>query len=365
VPIEFLGMGATNDGSETNRRSAGSFDPEFTIRLARAHEEHGWDRVLTAYGSGSPDPAQAAALIAVSTERLQVLVAHRPNLSIPTFAAKTFATLDQMSNGRMLVHFITGGSDHEQQREGDFLGHDERYGRTREYIQILKKVWTTREPFDHEGEHYRFADFVSDIFPVQQPHPPISFGGSSDAAYAVGAAEADIYCLWGEPLVDTAEQIARVESEAAAADRPRPRIQVAFRPILAPTEDAAWERARGIVDRIESRRGPKNPWIRKTGGGPENTGSKRLLDIAARGERFDRALYTATARATGAAGNSNALVGTPETVAAALLDYVRLGVDILSARGYDTLEDTIDFGRQVIPIVREEVANLDREREAG
>src|SRR5687767_11550344 len=102
MPIEFLGMGATNDGSETNRRSNGSFDPEFTIRLARAHEENGWDRVLTAYGSGSPDPAQAAALIAMNTERLQVLVAHRPNLSIPTFAAKTFATLDQMCNGRML-----------------------------------------------------------------------------------------------------------------------------------------------------------------------------------------------------------------------------------------------------------------------
>ena len=61
-------MGATNDGSETNRRSNGSFDPEFTIRLARAHEEHGWDRVLTAYGSGMPDPAQAAAWIAVHTE---------------------------------------------------------------------------------------------------------------------------------------------------------------------------------------------------------------------------------------------------------------------------------------------------------
>src|SRR6478736_1149846 len=116
MPIEFLGMGATNDGSETNRRSGGSFDPEYTVRLARTHEEHGWDRVLTAYGSGTPDPAQAAALIALKTETLQVLLAHRPNLSIPTFAAKTFATLDQLSGGRFAVHFITGGNDHEQQR---------------------------------------------------------------------------------------------------------------------------------------------------------------------------------------------------------------------------------------------------------
>lgn len=365
MPIEFLGMGATNDGSETNRRSNGSFDPDYTIRFARAHEDSGWDRVLTAYGSGTPDPAQAAAWIAMHTERLEILLAHRPNLSIPTFAAKTFATLDHISSGRLTIHFITGGTDHEQQREGDFLTHDERYDRTREYIEIVKKVWTTHEPFDHEGTHYRFADFVADIFPVQEPRPAISFGGSSEAAYVVGAEVADIYCLWGEPLADTAEQIARVEAEAAKAGRPRPRIQVAFRPILGSTEQKAWERAETIVARIESRRAPRNPWVQRIRGAPENTGSKRLLEIAARGERFDRALYTATARATGAAGNSNALVGTPETVAAALMDYVRLGADILSARGYDTLEDAVDFGRNVIPLVRDEVARLDQERAAS
>jgi alkanesulfonate monooxygenase len=97
---------------------------------------------------------------------------------------------------------------------------------------------------------------------------------------------------------------------------------------------------------------------------PENTGSQRLIAIAQKGERYDRAMWTATALATGGAGNSNALVGTPETVAAALLDYVDLGVDILSARGYDTLQDAIDFGDHVIPIVREEVAKRDRSQTA-
>ena len=359
MPIEFLGMGATNDGSETNPRSGGSFDPDYTVRLARAHQDHGWDRVLTAYGSGSPDPAQAAALIAARTDTLGLLVAHRPNLSIPTFAAKTLATLDHISDGRATVHMITGGSDHEQQREGDYLTKDERYGRTREYIQILKQAWTSYEPFDFSGEHYRFADFVADVFPVQQPRPRISFGGSSDAAYAVGTAEADIFCLWGEPLADTREQIERVRREAAAAGRSTPpRIQVAFRPILAPTEAQAWARAEEIVGRIEARKaGGKQS--RRAPGAPENTGSQRLLEIAGRGERQDAILYTGTARATGGAGNSNALVGTPEQVAEALLAYVDLGVDIISARGYDTLADAVEFGDQVIPLVRAEVARRD------
>ncbi|MGE7388396.1 LLM class flavin-dependent oxidoreductase [Streptomyces sp. NPDC004126] len=370
MPVEFLGIAATNDGSETTARSGAAFDKEYTLRLARAHEDHGWDRVLFAYGSGSPDPAPAAAYIASRVDRLRILLAHRPNVSYPTYAAKTFATLDQISDGRLTVHFITGGNDHEQGREGDTLTKDERYARTGEYIRIVKKIWTTREPFDHEGEHYRFHDFVSDVFPAQQPRPAVSFGGSSPAAYAVGGAEADIYCLWGEPLEKTAQQIDAVKAAAEAAGRTDvPRIQVAFRPIIAPTEELAWEKAHRTLGAIHRRRGAA-PARHPRGGvtqaaAPQNTGSQRLIAIAEAGERYDRALWTPTAAATGGAGNSNALVGTPETVAQALLDYYDLGVDVLSARGYDLLDDAVDFGRYVIPLVREEVAKRDAARAAA
>ncbi|MFG2136797.1 LLM class flavin-dependent oxidoreductase [Streptomyces sp. NPDC048650] len=363
MPVEFLGIAATHDGSEVTPRSGASFDKDYTLKLARAHEEYGWDRVLFAYSSGSPDPSPAAAYIAARTESLQLLVAHRPNVSYPTFAAKTFATLDRISDGRLAVHFITGGNDHEQGREGDTLGKDERYARTREYISIVKKIWTSHEPFDHEGDHYRFHDFVSDTFPVQQPHPQVSFGGSSPAAYAAGGAEADIYCLWGEPLAQTAEQIGSVRAAAQAAGRRRaPRIQVAFRPILAPTEELAWEKAHRTLERIRARKATAPPNRRQGLTNPQNAGSQRLLAAAAEGERHDRALWTPTAAETGGAGNSTALVGTPETVAQALLDYYDLGVDIISARGYDLLDDAIDFGRYVIPLVREEVAKRDAER---
>jgi alkanesulfonate monooxygenase len=175
----------------------------------------------------------------------------------------------------------------------------------------------------------------------------------------VGTAEADIFCLWGEPLADTAEQIERVRREAKASGRTdTPKIQVAFRPILAPTEAQAWDKAYAVVERIEARKAAGSQF-RRGPGAPENTGSQRLLEIAGRGDRHDAILYTGTAKATGGAGNSNALVGTPEQVAEALLRYVDLGVDIISARGYDTLQDAIDFGDQVIPLVRAEVARRD------
>jgi alkanesulfonate monooxygenase len=361
MPIEFLGIAGLNDGGETQSRSGSSFDKDYTLRFARAHEDNGWDRILFAYHSGAPDPATAAAYIASKLDHLKILLAHRPNVSYPTYAAKVFATLDQISDGRLNVHFITGGSTADQAAEGDFLSKDERYARTGEYIQIVKKAWTSKEPFSFDGAHYRFENFVSDIWPAQQPRPQVSFGGSSDAAYRIGAADADIYALWGEPLADTAEQIERITVEALAAGRAeRPRIQVAFRPILGATEELAWKKAEEVLGKIEARQAAAAPNafvgdIKK----PENAGSQRLLSIASQGDRFDRALWTRPAAASGGRGNSNALVGTPETVAAALLDYIDLGVDIISARGYDFVNDTTDFGRYVIPIVREEVARRD------
>ncbi|RMI06796.1 LLM class flavin-dependent oxidoreductase [Cellulomonas triticagri] len=368
MPVEFLGIATTNDASETRAASTRSFDPAYLERIVRAHEDNGWTRVLFAYGSSGPEPAALAAYTASRLQSIELLLAHRPNVSYPTYAAKTFATLDQLSGGRLSVHFITGGNDHEQGREGDTLTKDERYARTQEYIQVVKRAWTSTEAFDHHGRFYDFADFHLDTKPVDGHVPTISFGGSSDAAFRVGAAEADIFAVWGEPLDRTQEQIDRVHAEAAAAGRATPpRIHAAFRPIIAPTEELAWEKAHRVLDAIEARKAALGGVLstRHPVDGPENAGSQRLLEIAAQGERFDSVLWTATAKATGGAGNSNALVGTPEQVAEALLAYYDRGVRIISARGYDLLDDAVDFGRYVIPLVREGVAARDREAAAG
>ena len=136
---------------------------------------------------------------------------------------------------------------------------------------------------------------------------------------------------------------------------------MSFRPILGATEDLAWERAHRILEAIENPGSPaaQHRGWRGVNGQPENTGSQRLLAAAAQGDLHDRALWTATARASGAGGNSTALVGTPDTVAQALLDYLDLGVTTLLIRGYDPLEDATDYGRELIPLVRAEVARRD------
>jgi alkanesulfonate monooxygenase SsuD/methylene tetrahydromethanopterin reductase-like flavin-dependent oxidoreductase (luciferase family) len=84
---------------------------------------------------------------------------------------------------------------------------------------------------------------------------------------------------------------------------------------------------------------------------------------AAKGELHDRALWTPLAAATGAAGNSTALVGTPDTVAQALLDYTDIGVSTLLIRGYDPYHDAVSYGQALLPLVRNEIAR--RERHLG
>ena len=369
MPIEFIGMIGTKDASEIRRGDGPVIDPDYTRRFARAHEDAGFDRILIGYGSGFPEGSQVAAHAVAHTERLSVLIAHRPGFMAPTLAARQFATLDQFSGGRVAVHTITGGHDAEQRRDGDYLNHDERYERTDEYLGILRKTWTSEEPFSHEGKYYKFEDHFAEVKPLKPIH--LYFGGSSEAAYRVGGKHADTFALWGEPLKETAEQIASVRAAAVAAGRTDvPGISVSFRPILAPTEELAWERAEHILDTIKGGGGSsfltskRRPW-RTSGAQPENVGSQRLLAAADKADRHDRALWTATAKASGAGGNSTALVGTPETVAQALLDYVDIGVTTILIRGYDPLDDAIDYGRYVLPLVREEVARRDAAKAAG
>ena len=360
--VEILGMIGTADASEIRPNDGPVIDPAYTARFAQAHEEGGFDRVLIGYGSGWSEGTQVAAYVAQHTERLGLLVAHRPGVVHPTLASRTFATLDQFSRGRVAVHTITGGADAEQRREGDYLTHDERYARTDEYLQILRQAWDEPGPRDFDGTYYKFEGFTPQVFPYQDRHLDLFFGGSSPAAYAVGAKHADTFMLWGEPLKETGEQIASVAQQAAAAGRVgRPRISVSFRPILGRTDEAAWERAHDILDTMNGSVGnafrQQVAKLHPQGQAPQNAGSQRLLAAAEKGDLHDRCLWTPTTKAVGGGGNSTALVGSPETVAAAILDYVEIGVDTVLIRGYEPLQDAIDYGKHLLPLVRQELAH--------
>ncbi|NKJ43096.1 alkanesulfonate monooxygenase SsuD/methylene tetrahydromethanopterin reductase-like flavin-dependent oxidoreductase (luciferase family) [Novosphingobium sp. SG720] len=205
MPVQFIGAIGTSGGSESRAPHGPVVDKVYLGAIARAHELAGFDRVLIGYFSSAPDGFQIAAYAAQQTERLQFLLAHRPGFVAPTLAARQLATLDQFIDGRLAVHIITGGSDAEQQRDGDFLGKAERYTRTDDYLDVVKRTWTATEAFDHDGPFYQVRQSFAAVKPVQQPHLPVYFGGSSDEAIAVAGKHADVFALWGETLEQTAQ----------------------------------------------------------------------------------------------------------------------------------------------------------------
>src|SRR6202050_467474 len=185
------------DQFEARRLRGAVVRREYCRRFARAHEDAGFDRVLIGYTSSQPDGTQVAAYAAAQTDRLSFLIAPRPGFVAPTLAARTFATLDQFTGGRIAVHIITGGSDPDQRRDGDPLPKDERYDRTAEYLDILKQEWTSDPPVRYQGRYYQIEDSYAEVRSPQQPRIPLYFGGSSDAAYRGGGKAADVYRLWG------------------------------------------------------------------------------------------------------------------------------------------------------------------------
>jgi len=357
MPTEFISLTSPNASTELNplRGPNEPIDPTYLNRYAKALDDYDFNYTLVPYDSSWFDPFTIGATIAAATKNLKIIIALRPNTLYPTVAAKALATLDQLSSGRAVVHFIAGGSDAEQAKEGDFLNKEERYGRLEEYIKILRRAWESAEPFDWEGKYFQFKQFSNRVRPVNGTIP-VSVGGSSDEAYRVGGSLADIFGLWGEPLKETREQIDRIYAEAEKAGRApndRPRIWVTFRPIVAETDDLAWTKAYRTLDVLKEHRANGTGKAPAHAPKPQNVGSQRLLDIAARGEVQDRALWYPTVTATNARGASTALVGSYETVAESILDYVDLGAELISIRGYDNLNDAIDYGRYILPKVRE------------
>lgn len=352
MSVQFLGMIGHRLTSEIIAPSGPIFDKGYVTRFAQAHEQAGFDRILVGYWSDQPDGFLVTALAGQATQKLKFLLAHRPGFVAPTLAARKLATLDHLLDGRLAVHIISGGSDGEQRKDGDWLDHDQRYARTEEFLDVVRQEWTSTQPFDHEGEHYRVANGFSAIKPLQQPSLPVYFGGSSPAALRVAGKHADVFALWGESLAQTRETIAAVRAEAARHGR-TPSFNVSFRVILGDTEEAAWAKAEAIRQQAKARlaaEGAVHP------AKPEAVGAQRLRDTVALGDRVDRRLWTGIAALVGGGHNSTALVGTAEQVADALLDYYDLGVDSFLIRGFDPLNDAVEYGRELIPLTREKVA---------
>lgn len=356
MPVEFIGFVGNHNSSEIIPRTGPVLDGTYIEAVAKAHEFGGFDRVLTAFHSSTPDSLQVSQHILAVTRRLGTLIAQRPGFTAPTVLARQFATLHELYGQRVSFNVITGGDHAELVHDGNTVADkDDRYARTSEALDIIRAEWTAERPFDYQGRFYQ----VEGGFSAVKPSTPIDvfIAGASDAAIEVAGVHADVFALWGETYEQVRGQIARVRAAAAKNGRAAPRISLSLRPILAETEEAAWARADDILATAR-RLAPQTGF--GANAGPPNEGSRRLLAAAAQGPRLDKRLWTALSQFTGAKGNSTSLVGTPDQVAEAMLDYYDLGVDIFLIRGFDPLADAVAYGRDLLPRVHALVAERDR-----
>lgn len=356
MPVEINGLLNHSISSETHPQPYTFFDREGIARMARLHDEWGYDRVLIANAASMPDNISIAGFVGAQVERLGVMLAHRPGFIAPTMAARMLATLDNLVPGGVGVHIITAASDEETQADGDFLTKVERYDRAREYISILRQVWETdaANPLDHDDKWYRFNKAWTAVKPRGKLHVPVYFGGMSDAAIAVAGSSVDVFATLSDTVEGMAEVVGKVRAAAAPHGR-SPRFLMSIRIVIADTEEAAWARADAIRDQVAANLGKLIANI----AAPKADGFRRTAEIAQRGDRLEKCFWNGINQLRGGQSNSGALVGTPGQLVDALMDYYRAGVSAFLLRGFDPVEDVIAIGRDLIPALRRAVAEYD------
>ena len=355
MSVEFIGYISNNNSSETIVRNGPILDRYHIETSAKANENAGFDRVLLAFHSTTPDGLQVGQHVLGVIDKLNVLIAQRPGFTAPTLLARQLATVDQLSGGRVALHVITGGNATELKQDGNVIDDkDERYARTSEFLDVVRSEWTSEKPFSYDGKYYQVQNGFSQVKPYRSEGIPIFVGGGSDAAIEVAGKHADTFALWGESYAQVRDVTSRVRTAAAKHGRPTPRFSLSVRPILADTEEKAWAKADEILARATALQDKTG--YRKPADGHATAGARRLLALAEQGTRIDKRLWTEIAKLTGANSNTTALVGTPEQVAEVFGDYYDLGISHFLIRGFDPLIDAIEYGRELIPRTRQLIA---------
>ena len=330
-------------GSKTGQRTV---DHAYLTAIARAADTLGYTGVLIPTGRGCEDAWMVGATVAPMTERLKFLVALRPGMTLPAEAARQAATLDRMTNGRLLLNVVAGGTPVDLAGDGLKLGHDERYDQAGEFLHIFRALMSG-ETVNYEGK-YLFAKNGKLLFPpVQSPYPPIYIGGSSAPGHALAAEQCDVYLTWGEPPAQVAEKIADIRRRAAALGR-SVRFGIRLHLIVRETEDAAWEAANDLIKHLSDDVIAQAQ--RKLQQESDSEGQRRM--VALHGGRRDRLvvspnLWAGVGLVRGGAGT--ALVGDPATVAERLAEYQSLGIDTVIASGYPHLEETYRVAELLFP----------------
>jgi alkanesulfonate monooxygenase len=337
---------------ETNRDAS----LDYLTEVARTAERAGFVSVLIPVGDACEDAWVVGGMIAARTERLKMLVAVRPGFVAPVVAAKMVATFDKLMPGRMLVNVVTGGFPAELAADGDFTAHDERYARTAEFIDVMRKYWTERK-FDHEGRFYRVEGCKPMVKCATQPYPPLYAGGASEAAEDLFARELDTYLLWGESTPQMKERIARMRQKAAAHGREL-RFGVRFHVLSRTTHEEAMAAAATQLEGVTPEQIERTQAVLVA---TDSAGeSRQRAFVGAEDLWVEPNLWAGIGQVRRGIGVT--VIGSHEEVARKFLSFVDLGLSFFILSGYPHVEEAENAGRTWMPLfyqmLRERSASL-------
>ncbi len=322
-------------------------------QVAQAADQLGYEGVLLPTGSICEDAWITAAALIPETERLRYLVAVRPGISPAAPTARMAATFDRFSDGRLLINVVTGGDPRQLAGDGLFLTHDERYAMTDEFLTVWRRLMVG-ERVDFDGQYLHIEGAKLGLFPVQQPHPPLYFGGSSAAGRAVAARHADMYLTWGEPPAQVAEKLADVRTRAARIGR-SPRFGIRLHVIVRPTDAQAWSAAEELISELDDATIER---AQANFANYDSEGQRRQVALRGSGQARSRAALEVSPNLWAGVGlvrhsAGTALVGDPTTVALRIAEYAALGIDTFILSGYPHLEEAYQVAELLLPRLRD------------
>jgi len=202
------------------------------------------------------------------------------------------------------------------------------------------------EEVTHHGKHLQVNKAKLLYPPVQRPHPPLYFGGSSNAAHDIAAEQTELYLTWGEPPAEVEKKFADVRKRAEAAGR-KVRFGVRLHVIPRETNELAWAAAEDLIKHLDDATIAK---AQSAFSGMDSEGQRRMRALHG-GSRskleISPNLWAGVGLVRGGAGT--ALVGDGETIARRLKEYESIGADTFVLSGYPHLEEAYRFAELVFP----------------
>ncbi|BAY49560.1 luciferase-like protein [Scytonema sp. HK-05] len=278
----------------------------------------------------------AAAALAEATNSIEIIAAVKPLLFHPTVLAKMALGIDAISGGRFAINLVSAWFKPEMEKSGIFfLSHDERYRYSQEWIAVVKALWSG-ERVNFSGDYFHISDLCLLPRPVAQPHPRVYLGGESDPARDLAMKEADVFFLNGRPIEVIRETIADVRKRKRKQPKPLRFAMSAF-VIARPTDAEAQENYQWLLELTK-----------------QDDRSELLKGVDSEVVMFKNMAKYPSVGSNG--GTAAGLVGSYDTVAARIADFVSVGVDTFMLQFQPFAPEMRRFSQEVMPRVRSQLS---------